>query len=235
MKHTNISSLIVAVVLSGMLAGCAANEIKKQAVVEHWEKSTAEAKLSTVENLIEQGQTAEARKTLEKCLAAAPESAQAHFLMGRVYFIENRAAQAETSFDRAVMLDETLDAAWYYRGGVAFLKGDDALAMTYYQKALSLKPVETDYITAIAQLYMKTDRNEQAQLSVATSNDVVENFSNEASQFENARGNRTARTSGKIPGCAPRGSARSTDRPSPSKTSSRASSASAPVTTSDQG
>ena len=163
MRPKNIISFVIAVTVIAMLGGCASHEQKKQAVVEHWEKSTAQAKLSTVESLMERGQIAEAKKTLEKCLETEPESAMAHFLMGRVYFIENRTAEAEMSFGRAVMLDSTLDAAWYFRGGLAFSQGDTAMAMAYYQKAMSLQPAKIEYVVSAAQLLMHTGDYTAAQ------------------------------------------------------------------------
>lgn len=164
MKHTNISSLIMAVILSGMLAGCATQADSKKTAAEQWEKTALPAKLSTVENLIERGQTAEARETLQKCLQVDPDLAAAHFMMGRVQVIENQSAEACASFEKTVALDATFDAAWYHLGVLSFLDGNTEQALDAYQKALALNPAKTEYITAIAQLYMKTDRIEQARL-----------------------------------------------------------------------
>jgi tetratricopeptide (TPR) repeat protein len=161
MKHT-AAIVIIALALSGMLAGCDTQAQNKQAAVQRWEKSTAYAKLPTVENLIERNQLDEARKTLVKCLQADPGLAVAHFLMGRVYFIENRNADARTSFEQAVALDDTLDAAWYHLGVLAALDGDDERAMDAYQKALTLKPAEAEYAITVAQLYMHTGCIDQA-------------------------------------------------------------------------
>lgn len=162
MEHTNGLRTLLALALAVVLAGCATQEQKKQVMVDKWEKSTVDTRLAMVEGLIERGQTAEAKKALDKCLAADAESARAYFLMGRVHFIENRNAQAEQAFERAIALDETMDAAWYYRGGLAFLNGDTAMAGTYYEKALSLKPAETEYLLAKAQLLTQVGDNPAA-------------------------------------------------------------------------
>ncbi len=162
MTHTNGLRTLLVLALAVVLTGCATHEQKKQVMVDKWEKNTLDTKLTMVEGLIERGQTAEAKNVLDKCLAADAESAKAHFLMGRVHFIENRNTQAVQSFERAVALDETLDAAWYYRGGLAFLQGDSAMARAYYEKALALKPAETEYVLGMAQLLTQTGDNPAA-------------------------------------------------------------------------
>lgn len=163
MRQTKWMTLIVAVAACGMLAGCDTQAQNKQAAVERWEKSSAAAKLATVENLIERGQIADAQKTLQKCLDADPDLAAAHFQMGRVHLIENRNAEARSSFERAIELDGSLDAAWFHLGVVFSLDGDNEQALNAYQKAMDLKPAGTEYIAAIAELYMNTERTDQAR------------------------------------------------------------------------
>lgn len=153
----------VAVVISGMLTGCAAHSEKKQAIVERWEKSAAQAKLPTVENLIERGRIAEAEKTLRECLQTEPTSAQAHFLMGRVHLIENRTDDARISFAEAITLDASYDAAWYHLAMLFDLDGNSKRAMEACRMALSLKPAESEYIVGMARLYMQADQVESAR------------------------------------------------------------------------
>lgn len=155
--------LTVAVVLCGMLAGCATQNDKKQAAVEGWEKSGVPARLKTVEDLLERGRLDEAEETLRRCLEADPESARAYFLMGQLHFIENRSDQARLSFTEAVALDASYDAAWYHLGMLFDLDGNTTQAMDAYHTALSLKPAHTDYIVAVAQAYMRTGQIEQAR------------------------------------------------------------------------
>ena len=83
-------------------------------------------------------------------------------LFRSVHFIENRNADARTSFERAVAIDDTLDAAWYHLGVLASIDGDDERAMDAYQKAMALKPAEAEYAITVAQLYRHTGRVDQA-------------------------------------------------------------------------
>lgn len=158
-----INILTVAVVLCGMLAGCATQNDNKQAAVERWEKSGLPARLSTVEDFLERGRLAEAEDTLRRCLEADSESARAHFLMGQLHVIENRNDQARLSFAEAVALDAAYDAAWFHLGVLFDLDGNDKRAMDAYRMALSLKPAQTEYIVAMAQAYMRTGQTEQAR------------------------------------------------------------------------
>lgn len=155
--------LTAAVMLCGTLGGCATHAEKRQAVVERWEKTTAQGKLPMVESLIERGRIADAEKTLRESLDADPTSPHAHFLMGRVLLIEDRRDEARVSFAEAVSLDASYDAAWYHLGVLFDLDGNHKRAADAYHTALSLKPVETDYILAMAQSYIRAGHPEQAR------------------------------------------------------------------------
>lgn len=158
-----IVAISVAVALCGILNGCAAPSDSRQAAVQRWEKSAAQAKLPMVENLIERGRTADARKTLQQCLEAEPESAHAHFLMGQINLIEERLDDARVSFAEAISLDASLDPAWYHLGVLYLMENNIKRAMDAYHTALSLKPAETEYVVAVAHLYMQTDRSDLAR------------------------------------------------------------------------
>lgn len=155
--------LSVAAVLSGMLAGCDTQSQNKQAAIQRWDISTAQAKIKTIDSLIENGRIDEARRTLEKCIQADPKSAHAHFLMGRVHVIENRTEDARVSFAETIALNASHDAAWFHLGVLYDMENDRDRAMEAYQKALSLKPAEPEYIIAMAQAHIQTGQNEQAR------------------------------------------------------------------------
>jgi tetratricopeptide (TPR) repeat protein len=163
MKQTKWMTLIIAVSTFGMMAGCDSQAQNRQAAVERWEKSSAAAKLTTVENLIDRGQIAEAQKTLEKCLQADPDLAAAHFQMGRVHLIESRNSEAHRSFERATVLDDTLDSAWFHLGVVFALDGDNEQALIAYKKAMTLKPANSGYIIAIAEFYLNSGQIDTAR------------------------------------------------------------------------
>ena len=149
----SIHKVVTGVFLAGLLiaaAGCnETHALKKKAMVEHWEKSTANARLPVIENMIEQGRIEEAKKDLLKCLQADPENAQVFVLTGRVHAIEGRNDQARTAFKKAVELDDQSDQAWYFLGSLAVLEKDYGQALECYQKAVALMPAKADYIICL--------------------------------------------------------------------------------------
>ena len=168
----NFKQMVVVVFVLGIvmiLAGC--NETyaqKKQAMEAHWEKSTAQAKLPMAEDLINRGEIDQAKETLNKCLAAAPEMPRVHLLVGRVHFIEGRTDEARQSFLKSVELDSQLDQGWYSLGTLAILEKDYNLAMEYLQRALQLQPANSDYLVSICELYIEMGQLDQ-------SHDVIQN------------------------------------------------------------
>jgi len=159
--------VITGVLLAGMLiAAFGCNEThaeKKKAMVEQWQKSSANAQLPAIENMIEQGQIKKAQKALAKCIESDPEMPQAYVLMGRIHAIEGRNDQAREAFERAVELDSGSDQAWHFLGALAMLETDYGQALEYYQKSLELMPANPDYIISISDLYVETDQLDQAQ------------------------------------------------------------------------
>ena len=137
-----VKKTAVILIMSGMavlLSGCNKQYAsKKQAMETHWEKSTAQAQLPVVEDLINQGKLEQAKETLNECLAAAPELPQVHLLIGRIHFIEGRTDKSRLSFQKAVELDSQLDKGWYSLGTLAVMEKDYPLAIEQYQKALQL-------------------------------------------------------------------------------------------------
>jgi tetratricopeptide (TPR) repeat protein len=147
-----------------LLSGCnETHAIKKQAMVSHWEKSTAQAKLPAAEAMIDRGELGEAKTLLNKCLAAAPELPQVHLLVGRIHFIEGRTENACQSFLKAVELDSQFDKGWYYLGSLAVLDNNYPLAMEHYQKALQLQPGHTEYIISVSELYIEMGQHALAR------------------------------------------------------------------------
>ena len=61
--------------------------------------------LKKVESLLEAGNTAAARLTLEEQLAQRPQDARVHYMLGRVAFSDNRHADGLASYRQAITLD----------------------------------------------------------------------------------------------------------------------------------
>ncbi len=163
----NRYKVVKVVLLAGLLiAAFGCNEThaqKKQAMVDQWEKSTANAQLPAVENMIEQGQIKKAKATLIECIQTDPKMSQAHVMLGRIHAIEGRNDQAREAFEKAVKLDSQSDQAWHFLGTLAVLEKDYDRALKHYQKAIDLMPAKADYIVALSDVYMETDQLDKAQ------------------------------------------------------------------------
>jgi tetratricopeptide (TPR) repeat protein len=62
----------------------------------------------------------------------------------------------------AVEYDEDLDQAWYWLGEIAQHNKQPDQAMEYYDRAIRLKPVNTDYIIAVVQTYTAQGQYDEA-------------------------------------------------------------------------
>lgn len=160
--HAWICGIIIGVLIPAA-GGCQPYAAKKQAMESQWQRSTAQAKIPEVEDLIRRGKLNEAKQTLNKCLAAAPDMPRVHLLIGRIHFIEGRTEQARQAFARAVELDRQLDPGWYALGSLEVMEKDYEQAMEHFQEALQLQPGKTDYIISVCDLYVETERIDEAQ------------------------------------------------------------------------
>jgi tetratricopeptide (TPR) repeat protein len=145
------------------LSGC--NESyaeKKKEMVQNWEKSAAQAKLVTVDDLINRGELEKAKKILTKCLEAEPDTPRLHLLIGRIHFAEGRIDEARRSFQGAIERDPTLAQGWYLLGSLAVMEKDYNQALGHYNIAHKLQPDNMDYLIGVSTMYVETGQLEQA-------------------------------------------------------------------------
>jgi tetratricopeptide (TPR) repeat protein len=162
-KQKQIKIILGLVGLLVGLSGCnETHALKKQAMVQQWQQSTASAQLPAIENLLEQGQIQKAKNEIKKCIQADPELPGAYILIGRIHFMEGRYEQARQAFEHAVALDPQLDQGWHFLGSLAVLEKDYALAVSDFQKAIDLMPAKTDYILSISDVYVEMEQFDKA-------------------------------------------------------------------------
>ncbi|MCD6392760.1 MAG: tetratricopeptide repeat protein [Planctomycetes bacterium] len=145
-----------------MCHGCSSYADKKMAAKMKWEKVSAEAKVRVAKDLFENGRYEDARTTVEQCLASDPELADAHLLMGKLHYLDGRIAAARSSMNTAIEYDEDLDQAWYWLGEIAQHNKQPVQAMEYYDKAIRLRPANTDYIIAVVQTFAAQGQYDEA-------------------------------------------------------------------------
>ena len=160
--HKAVTVILFAGILM-LVPGCGKSHAeKKQAMVQHWEKTTAEAQLPAIENLLKQGQVQKAKKELAKCIKGNPEMPEAYVLVGRIHFLEGRNELARQAFEQAIKLDQELDQAWHFLGSLAVLEKDYEGALENFQKAIKLMPSKTEHILSLCDVYLETDQLEKA-------------------------------------------------------------------------
>ena len=144
---------MLAACLIAATVGCDSYAQQKEAAYQRWERTTAKAKLPLARELFNKESFQEAYTILSKCIEADPELLEAHMLMGRVMYSQGRLADAAYSFAKATELDDWTDEAWYMLGRIAQQQGDHPKAAICFRKAIEIRPINTDYIIALARTY----------------------------------------------------------------------------------
>lgn len=140
----------------------------------------AKPDLSNAVRLHQAGQLDAARAAYENALAAHPDHADAHNLLGVLDAQEGRLAEAMDGFSRATDLDAGNADYWYNRGECArrLERPDDAIA--FYETALRLRPDHTDAFNNLTVVLARTGRYdallERINDGLATNPDATANL-----------------------------------------------------------
>lgn len=162
-----LKSRVLIIVLAGFTAlpfcsGCDSYAQKQQVMKDNWEKSTVSARVPMAAEMFANGRLDEAKQVLQRCLDVSPELAEGHLLMGRIRLAEGQFEQAVESFRRSVELDKAIDEGWYRMGtALEQLERPDE-ALHNYIEAMSLKPMNSEYIIAVAELQFERDEHDKA-------------------------------------------------------------------------
>ena len=149
------------------ISGCAyqTHALKKQQMVQEWDKSTAQAKLTMVRDLLDRDQIQEAKKIIAECRNVDPDNPESCFLAARVQIAEGRNEAAMQSLQKSVELDQQQDEAWFALGILYQEQNQYDRALVCYRKALELQPAKIDYILGLVHLYsMEGDEKQALQL-----------------------------------------------------------------------
>jgi tetratricopeptide (TPR) repeat protein len=107
------------------------------------------------EGLAVAGRYAEAGQLLNRALALAPNDALTITDIGRVLVAENRVEEAIRAFEAAVTVRPDLAGAWLELGSAREYLRDDGGALTAYEQARSLAPVDAEAWAALATVTLR--------------------------------------------------------------------------------
>jgi tetratricopeptide (TPR) repeat protein len=162
MYKKNIMLSLLLAALIALFAGCQPQVDKKAVAIAKWQTQSSVANLPVAKDLLEKGQTNEAMGLIDKCLAAKKENAQANLMKGKVLYAQGKLTEAENYIHNAVEYDSKLDEGWFWLGAFAAKNDNQAMALSYYNKASNLEPANIEYITAIAEVYASQGKYDKA-------------------------------------------------------------------------
>ena len=155
-------TVLAGIIILCVVSGCESQSENKELAQMRWQKASAYAKLNFAEQQYQSEQFERALKTVSECVTTNPYMPEAHLLFGRLLLAQRQFYKATSELSRAVELDEKLDSGWYWLGVAAEEKANYHSAAANYEKAMSLRPANVDYILATAEIYSVQDRKNDA-------------------------------------------------------------------------
>jgi len=160
MLHKAVTALAIIACAAG--AGCESPQQHKQAAQQKWEQTTAGIKLILAQQQYDKGNYDQAAKTVQQCLSADPDNPEAQLLYGKLLLAEGKRSNAIRQFRRSLVLNEKMSESWYLLGVAAQENRNYWQAYEYYRSALSLEPMNVDYILAVADTQVALGNYSQA-------------------------------------------------------------------------
>jgi tetratricopeptide (TPR) repeat protein len=104
--------------------------------------------------LVARQQAPKATARLQQFLAANPNSAQGHIILGVLQFDAKNTSAAQAEFERAIQIDPKNVQAYLRMGAVYKEKNQTEAAIEQYRKALDLQPKFAPLVTMVGNLYL---------------------------------------------------------------------------------
>ncbi len=134
---------------------------------DDFERSEIHSQISEIQ--LEKGDIISSRKSAIEAVKFYPQSAFAHYTLGKSLLLESRLSEAETELNSAVSIDQKHAPSWYELGNLNYIRKNYTNAVTMYQRAVSLnKNFYEAYNNLGSTLYVlkKGKESEQAFLKV---------------------------------------------------------------------
>ena len=104
----------------------------------------------------------EAQRTSAKALKLAPDLAESHVAAGIAGCMNQDYKNADTEFEKAILLDPKNYEAWYFFGRTKVHEGDLSRALRLFERASKVRPEDFQSVLLQAQLYTSLDQKGKA-------------------------------------------------------------------------
>ena len=98
---------------------------------------------------------ATAEATASALVETRPDDVSAHLVLGHVYYVQDRDAEARQSFERALALEPELSEALTFLGRVAEGQSQRAEAVAYYERAITADPNTIEPVWRLAAMRLE--------------------------------------------------------------------------------
>ena len=127
------------------------------------------ATLPYAHELIQQGRFDEAVVALEEIVSNSPQSSEARYALGYVYFQKKRWTDASMEFEESLALDHGNANSAFYLGEIALQGGHTATAQEYFQQSLEINPQHQSASERLASLGVRGISSRQATYATVPS------------------------------------------------------------------
>jgi Flp pilus assembly protein TadD len=157
MRNRVITLLIVVLACTGCQPQQRNSPVKKQ-----YEASTTKVYLPLAQDQYSRGEYESAAESARKVIAATPQMAGAHTILGKSLLALGRNSEAASAFKAAADLDPSSSDAWYGMALLAEQAGDLPAAIHCMETAVACPDASSDIVVHLADAYMSAGEGSKA-------------------------------------------------------------------------
>ncbi len=158
-----ISSLVVAILLIGSIAGCASRHSEQvDAAEDRWKAMRSTLMLQMAQQQFDAGDLDQAQKTIAEAIKIDAQNARLYTLAGRVAMERGQLERSYHRFKAAIEIDPNLSQPYYYQGIVMQRWTRFDTSLENYRRAYELEPDNAAYLLAMSEMLVVLDRIDEA-------------------------------------------------------------------------
>ena len=134
---------------------------KLSSAKDDFERSEIHGQISEIE--LEKGDIISSRKSANEAVKFYPQSAFAHYTLGKSLLLEGRLSEAETELNSAVSIDQKHAPSWYELGNLNYIRKNYMNAVTMYQRAVALNQNFYEAYNNLGSAYYTLKRGKESE------------------------------------------------------------------------